>query len=665
MHFARIDFLYAALGLIPLLGVFLWWSWRQRQRLITQFVQSRLLAVLTVGVSRRRQQLRLWLLVLGVTATLVALARPQWGFGYQEVKQRGLDIIIALDTSKSMLAEDVAPNRLARAKLAALDLRRLSRSDRMGLVAFAGSAFLQMPMSIDEDVFRQHLESLDTSTLPQGGTAIAEAIQTARNAFKVGGGENHRALVLFTDGEDHDSAAVDAAREAAKEGLHIFTIGVGTPGGELLRIRDAKGRTEFIKDENGNAVKSRLNEALLQELAQAGGGFYLQLSGTGAMEMLQERGLAPLPKMDFQATVMRQYFERFQWFLGLALLLVIAELFVPDRKPPVRVATGSAMRIAASRATSPALLLAALLALLPRPAGASPSSAARDYEAGKFKTALNEYQRLLEKNPNDAPLRYNAGTAAYQAGKFESAVEHFSSALATPDPHLQEQAYYNRGNSRFRSGQEAGEPKKTQELWKQAVADYETALKLSPDDKDAAHNLEVVRKKLEELQQQQQQQQNQDQKGDESKDKKDDQQQKQDPNSKDDKKQDGKDSQQQKDPKEDKKDPSKSQDPSQQKDGADQKQDQPKDAGGGEKKDGAQAGDDKEKDKEKKPAAQETARQDKGEGKEGGEPQGAVQPMQMTRKQAIQLLEALRSEERLLTMPPPRTNRTQRTFKDW
>ena len=291
MRFARIDIFYATLGVMPLLGLFLWWTWRERQRLITQFVQSRLLALLTVGVSRQRQLLRLWLVAISVGATLLALSRPQWGFGYQEVKQRGLDIVIAIDTSRSMLAEDVTPNRLAKAKLAALDLRRLARTDRIGLVAFAGSAFLQMPMSVDEDAFRQHLDILDTSLLPQGGTAIAEAIQTARSAIKESGQENHQVLVMFTDGEDHDGEAIEAARAAAKSGMRIFTIGVGTANGELLRVKDAKGRSDFIKDENGNVVKSRLNEPLLQDLAKAGNGFYLQLTGARAMEVLYERGL--------------------------------------------------------------------------------------------------------------------------------------------------------------------------------------------------------------------------------------------------------------------------------------------------------------------------------------------------------------------------------------
>src|SRR5205823_5643484 len=183
-------------------------------------------------------------LLVAVICLILALARPQLGFDWEEVKQRGLDIMVAIDASKSMLAEDIAPNRLARAKLAALDLMQQAKSDRLGLVAFAGSAFLQCPLTVDETAFRQSLESLDVNIIPQGGTALAEAIDTALGGFKEG--DNYKALVLLTDGEDHDSGALEAAKKAAQAGLQIFTVGVGTTDGELLRIKDANGKSDFV-----------------------------------------------------------------------------------------------------------------------------------------------------------------------------------------------------------------------------------------------------------------------------------------------------------------------------------------------------------------------------------------------------------------------------------
>src|SRR3989475_476130 len=223
MRFAHPQILWLLALFPPLMLAFFWWSWRKRQQLVTQFIQARLLAALTVGISPVRLKLRLALLVLAVIGLILALARPQWGFDWEPTKQRGLDIVVAIDTSKSMLAEDIAPNRLTRAKLAALDLMQQAKSDRLGLVAFAGTAFLQCPLTVDDTAFRQSVEALDVTVIPQGGTALAGAIETALNAFKEG--ENHKALVLLTDGEDHDSGALEAAKKAAEGGLRIFTIG--------------------------------------------------------------------------------------------------------------------------------------------------------------------------------------------------------------------------------------------------------------------------------------------------------------------------------------------------------------------------------------------------------------------------------------------------------
>src|SRR5438034_1632487 len=215
MRFEHPHLLWLLIPAIPALLAFFWWTWRTRRRLISQFVQSRLLANLTVGVSTTRQKVRMALLVGSVALLIVVLARPQWGYDWEEGKQRGLDVVVAIDTSKSMLAEDVAPNRLTRAKLAALDLKRLAKTDRVGLIAFAGTAFLQCPLSFEDDAFRLSINLVDVNTIPQGGTALAEAIQTAQAAFK-DKSDNHKVLVLFTDGEDHDGHAVEAAREIGR-----------------------------------------------------------------------------------------------------------------------------------------------------------------------------------------------------------------------------------------------------------------------------------------------------------------------------------------------------------------------------------------------------------------------------------------------------------------
>jgi Ca-activated chloride channel homolog len=330
MRFANPHLLWFLLVLPPALLAFFWWSWRARQRLLTQFIQARLLPSLTVGISNTRQKIRIACLLVAVVCLILALARPQLGFDWEEVKQRGLDIVVAIDTSKSMLAEDIAPNRLARAKLAALDLMQQAKSDRLGLVAFAGSAFLQCPLTIDDAAFRQSVESLDVNIIPEGGTALAQAIETATAAFKEG--DNYKILVLFTDGEDHDSGALDAAKKAAEAGLRIFTVGIGSAEGELLRIKDAKGRSDYIRDEQGNVVKSHLNETLLQEIAGATKGVYFPLRGAKTIDNLYRDWLAPLPKSESKEKLVKRYHERFHWPLAAAIVLLISEMLFPERK---------------------------------------------------------------------------------------------------------------------------------------------------------------------------------------------------------------------------------------------------------------------------------------------------------------------------------------------
>ena len=336
MRFGLPQLLWLMAVLLPLLLILLFWSWRKRQALISQFVQSRLLSTLTDGVSISRLRLKWTLITLAVTSLFLALARPQWGFKLEEVKQRGLDIIVAIDTSRSMLATDIKPNRLARAKLAAQDLLKLAKHDRLGLIAFAGSAFLQCPLTLDEDAFRQSLNALEVGIIPQGGTALTEAIQAARTTFKKET-DSFRVLVILSDGEDHEEGVMDAVKAAAKEGIKIFTIGVGTPAGELLPQLDNSGSRSFVKDDEGNIVKSRLNESMLQEIATESQGFYLPLQATQTMKTLYDQGLAPLPKSEIASTMSRRFFERYQWPLSIALICMILELLLPEfKRPPSR-----------------------------------------------------------------------------------------------------------------------------------------------------------------------------------------------------------------------------------------------------------------------------------------------------------------------------------------
>lgn len=479
MRFAQPHFLWLLLVLPPVLGLFFWWVNRERQKLMAQFIDSRLLAGLLSGWSPARRKLRQACTVAAVVFLILALARPQWGYDQQEIKLRGLDIVVAVDTSKSMLAEDITPNRLTRAKLAALELMQTARTGRMGLVAFAGGAFLQCPLTADDTAFQQSVDALDVNIIPQGGTDLADAINTADTAFKEG--DSHRVLVLMTDGEDHDGGAVEAAKQAAKNGLKIFTIGIGTTAGDLLN-------PNLVRDENGNAVKSHLNEKLLQDIASATGGFYLPLRGAKTIETLYQNGLAPLPKADQATQELRRYHERYRWPLAAALLLLLAEMLLPERKRSRRRSKTATL----APATTAAALL--LLAWLPLSAHASPAGALKDYRAGKFAAAEKEYERLatLDKT-GDLRLTYNAGAAAYRATNYDAAIKHFTVVLAAPDVKLQQAAYYNLGNVYFQQGRAAKDLDGMQESWETAVKFFQSAVKLDPKDGDAQHNLTLVK----------------------------------------------------------------------------------------------------------------------------------------------------------------------------
>lgn len=496
MRFQAPVFLSIAAILIPALAVFLIVTWRAKERAITRFIRSRLLAQLTTGISRPRQVAKRALQLSGISLVFLALARPGWGFSEEEARLQGLDIIIALDTSKSMLAADVAPNRLERAKLAAQDLLRLARQDRFGLVAFAGNAFLQCPLTLDDEAFRTTLLQLDTDIIPEGGTALAEAIDTAVAAFNKEGGSHH-VLVLFTDGEDHEAGVAEAALRAAKAGIRIFTVGVGTPAGEILHTSDPFGNKVFIKDVEGNAVKSRLNENLLREIAQTGDGFYLPLQNVQSMTTLYERGLVPLPRKEGSSRTLRQLTERFQWPLGLALLLLILESLLRDERRSPRTASHPWTH---SNPAPAAVMLALLAVLLPHHKSlASAASAHRAYSQGRYADALGEYRRLLAEDPANARLHFNAGTAAFRLGAARDAATHFTESARDQDLGLQQKSLYNLGNSLATLGASESDDSKKLEFYEPALKHFDSALQLRPDDEAARANRDILDRRIQEI----------------------------------------------------------------------------------------------------------------------------------------------------------------------
>ena len=443
----------------------------------------------------------------------IALARPQIGFHWEEEKQRGIDILFAIDTSKSMLTQDVTPDRLSRAKLAIIDFVRQLGTDRVGLIAFAGDAFLQAPLTLDYDAFQESLDAIDTNVIPRGGTDVASAIREGEAAF--GDSKNKKILVLITDGEDLEAKGIEAAKTAAAHGLTIYTVGVGSTNGGLIPIPGANGGTEFVKDASGQFVKSHLDESTLKQIASETGGVYEPLGQHGeGLEKLYTEALAALPKEDVTSRREKVYDDRFQWPLSLGIGLLLASMLIGTRRREEK--PDQVTQKAVRRAVTAGLV--ALMVMGPS-ASASPQSAERAYKNGQFDDAEDEYEQAAESHPTAPPLQFNVGAAAYKANDYDKALPAFQKALQTDQVGLQQQSYYNLGNTQYRVGEqsETSAPDESIKRWQEAVQSYDAALNLKPDDADAKFNRDFVQKKLDRLQKQQQQKKDQQKKDDQKK----------------------------------------------------------------------------------------------------------------------------------------------------
>ncbi len=323
--------LVALIFAIPALISFYYFTERSRKKQLIKFAEETLIGKLLEGCSKRRRILKHVLNMFAIVLIIVSFARPQWGHVFETVKRNGVDFVIALDTSKSMLAQDIKPDRLIRSKLAIWDLVKQLNGDRVGLVAFAGSAFLQCPLTLDYDAFRQSLEALDTDVIPRGGTDIARAIEEAEQAFS--NGENEKVIILITDGEDLEASGILHARKAAERGIVIYSVGVGSEEGELIPIVNEKGEQSFLKDQSGKYVRTKLDAMTLKRIAEATKGFYVPLGHTGqGLEAVYSRGISQLTKTEKEARMHETPIERYQYFLVIALFFLFMEPLIGTRK---------------------------------------------------------------------------------------------------------------------------------------------------------------------------------------------------------------------------------------------------------------------------------------------------------------------------------------------
>jgi Ca-activated chloride channel homolog len=502
MSFGAPEWFWGLLAL-PALALLFLRAERRSARRLREFVSPRLLPELAGTVDRFRRALRFALQLLALALALIALAQPRWGYTFQDVKRKGIDLIIAVDTSRSMLSNDVSPNRLERVKLAAQDLIDQLQGDRAGLIAFAGRAFVQAPLTIDYDAVVEAINDLDTKTIPEGGTNISEAIALAERTYGKSAVGN-RALVIFTDGEELTGDAAKKAKAAADGGVRIFTVGVGTPEGSLIPLSSggAEG-SAFVKDAKGQVVKSKLDEKRLREIAEATGGFYLHLeNGPRTMQQLFREGVEKMQAAEIDARLSQQPIEHYEWPLGAAILALSMSILLRERKR---------VRVTAPRpARAPALATAAtMLSLICLPQLFASAPGLNSYRDGKFNDAYQEFQQTLKTHPQSEAvdkLQFDSGAAAYKMKDYGKALESFSQALLSPDTGLQSKSHYNLGNTLYERGDGQKNDRKKLADWTNALQHYEQTLKLEPENKEAKENYEFVKNKIEELKNKKQEQ---------------------------------------------------------------------------------------------------------------------------------------------------------------
>lgn len=511
MDFAQPHWLL--IGFFTCLGLLFLFRYLEKRRkaALEKFAAHQLIGRLTANISGKKRRYKNILLLLAVFFSFAALARPQYGFEWVDVKRKGIDLLFAVDSSKSMLAEDIKPNRLKRAHLAILDFVQQLGGDRVGLIPFAGSAYLMCPLTLDYEAFSDSLATITTDIIPRGGTNIGSVIDIA--VATLNNAANHKILIIVTDGESLEGDAIKAAENAAKAGLTIYTVGVGTSQGELIPITDGSNKG-FVKDQNGNFVTTRLDETTLSALAEKSGGLYVPLGTAGeGLETIYQQKLALIPKNELAERRHKLPLDRFEWPLAAAVFFLIFELLLGERKngrPPRPLffikPVADWLKRRKKMGGVAAIILLLSLSFAPR---AYCSRGEEAYKQKDYLQASEYYLQKLEKSPDDPELLYNYGTAAFKNNLYDDAIEAFTKALKSDDIELQQKAYYNRGNSYYQKGAEAqqADPKAAINQWQEALSSLDSALKLNPGDADAKHNQQIIKKQLEELEKQQQQEQ--------------------------------------------------------------------------------------------------------------------------------------------------------------
>ena len=507
------------LVLIPLLALIRYLSYRNQKKRLRKFGEPSLLKALMPDVSRFRPSVKFWILQGALALLIVMLARPQMGTKINHEKRVGIETIIAMDISNSMRAEDIVPSRLDRSKMMVENLVDHFTNDKIGLIVFAGDAFVQLPITSDYVSAKMFLSSIDPSMMASQGTDIARAIEMASHSFTQEEGIG-KAIVVITDGEDHEGGAVEAAEAAKKNGMRVYVLGVGSTQGAPIPV---PGTGNYMQDNTGNTVMSALNEDMCKQVAQAGGGAYIHVENNSAAQEQLDNELDKLAKKETSTAVYSEFDEQFQAFGVLALLLLILEICIFDRRNPLL----KHVSLFGKRKVAVMLLFLTALSVTAQTDRQYIRQGNKLFRMGDYPNAEVSYRKAIEQNPKNPQASFNLGNALMAQKKDSAAVTQFENAsrLET-NPLRKAQSFHN-----------IGVICQTHKMYGEAIEAYKNALRLNPNDDETRYNLVLCKhqKQKQDQQKQNQGQNNDDQKKDDQK--KDDQQKDQNSDKQDDKKQ--------------------------------------------------------------------------------------------------------------------------------
>ena len=487
------------LAVIPMLALLRFMMTRSRKKRLRKFGDPQLVKQLMPDVSRWRPAVKFWLLQAALALIIVMLARPQLGTKISHEKRQGIETIIAMDISNSMLAQDVTPSRLDRCKMMVENLVDNFTDDKIGLIVFAGDAFIQLPITSDYVSAKMFLADIQPSLIATQGTDIALAISKAVNSFTQEEGIG-KAIIVITDGEDHEGGAVEAAQEARKKGMRVYVLGVGSKGG--APIPDGNGG--YMKDRAGNTVMTRLNQDMCREIAKAGGGAYIHVDNNSNAQRQLDNELAKLSKKETESTVYSEYDEQFQAVGILVLLLLIAELCLLECKNPL---LKNVRFFKGKRHYAPAILALMLVSAIPTQAQSDRSNIRegnRLFRSGKHADSEVSYRKAMEKNPRNPQAAYKLGNALFAQKKDSAAVVAYQSGVQLETSAIRKAMGYHN----------MGVVCQSHKMFSEAIEAYKNALRLNPKDDEARYNLELCKK---------QQKKQQDKKNQDKKDQKKDQ----------------------------------------------------------------------------------------------------------------------------------------------